>query len=83
MRFGVLHQQFTVLIRIQRDAIDVRSLLVKIFVAEFVAHIVQNQQAGSGANGQPQHVDKRIEGVLYETAVGDGNVFAKHKSVGR
>src|SRR3546814_1649622 len=59
------------------DIFRIRQPLV---VAEFVAHIGQDQQARRDPQRQPGDVDDRISAVLGKRAQGDREIIAPHRT---
>ena len=64
---------------VQPHPVDALGLLVEAVVAQFVAHVEQDQDAAGQTDCQPDDVDEGIPLLAPHIAQGDFQVTAKHK----
>ena len=62
-----------------RQAVDPVMLLMISIIAEFVLHVKQDENAAGDADGQPQHVDRRIAFIPEQVSYADGEVVSEHE----
>jgi hypothetical protein len=51
---------------------------MKLIVAQFKAHILQNQQTGRHADSEPCHIDRGVYLIAFEISPGSYEIIFDH-----
>jgi len=70
--------EFAILIPVVIDTVEVPDIFIELIVAQLEIHVLQDQQTGSHADREPDHIDKRENLILPDITPGGSKIALKH-----
>jgi hypothetical protein len=72
--------EFTVLVPVVGDAVDIGGVFMEAIKAEFEAYVLKDEKANRDSDGEASDVDGAENFILQENTECDGDVIPEHKA---
>jgi hypothetical protein len=75
---GPVLDEFAILISVVIDAIKIPGIFIELIKAQLEIHVLQDQQTGSHADREPDHIDERENLILPDITPRGSKIALKH-----